>query len=217
MTFLDVELRKKSESWLMRAIALLLRLLPGAPSDFMSGWWTTLGTTVYVPTAHDTDPLWGTERWRRSFQRVLSHEAVHAAQFERWGWTGMALGYLGPSVVLGLPALLVCGVVWAATGSWMPFAVAGGLSLALLPLSVGLAWGRWRIEREAYAAEFRFFHDPDRRDWVRRVGRRIGRASDHLWRSYVFTWPPAWMEEWFWAEAERQRAVRMGAKRGARL
>lgn len=217
MSYTTVELTKKSASRLMRALDWLMRLVPGTPNDFLSNWWTTLGGVVYVPDAYDDDPDWGTEPWRARHRRVLTHEAVHAAQFERWGWFGMALGYLGPTVVLGLPAALVCLVLGLAGVGWTPLWVALGVAAGLLPLSVGLAWGRWRIEREAYAAEFQFYWSPGRPEWVLEVGLRIGRAARALWGRYFFTWPETWMREWFWAEAEKQRAVRLGARKGARL
>jgi hypothetical protein len=59
------------------------------------------------------------------------------------------------------------------------------------PLPFFFAWGRWRIEREAYmenirAAETKF----DRAltiDWV----------VNTLWSNYGWVWPKSWMRQWF--------------------
>lgn len=59
------------------------------------------------------------------------------------------------------------------------------LSYVLLPLPVGLAWFRWRWEREAYLVQLR----------ARTMS--IDEVVDALWRHYGWCWPRAWMRRWF--------------------
>ena len=71
---------------------------------------------------------------------------------------------------------------WARWGLWL------WLSYVLLPLPVGLAWFRWRWEREAYLVQIE-----------RAVDRRaeIDRVVEVLWSGYGWPWPRPWMRRWF--------------------
>lgn len=62
------------------------------------------------------------------------------------------------------------------------------LSYLLFPLPIGLAWFRWRWEREAYLVQLR-------------AGASPSDLADLLWSHYGWPWPRAWMRRWF----ERQR------------
>lgn len=84
--------------WIGRALRLLTF---GRQSRYMSEFVTTLGATVYVPVSwSDWSPA---ERYL-----ILRHEAVHVAQFQRYGWPLMAMLYL----FLPLPFGLAAGRAW---------------------------------------------------------------------------------------------------------
>lgn len=153
-----MELKKKSESRLMEVIDCL----PFVPNTFMRDFWTTIGNTIYVPTRHDHDAGWGTNVWRMRHSPTITHELVHVAQFKKWTLPLMALGYIGPTPFL-LP------FVWT---HWSILV----LALVLAPLSCGLAYFRWRIERAAYLVNVR-------------LGMSTESVADTLWHNYFFCWP----------------------------
>lgn len=96
-----------------RLLDLALKVVTfGAQRRYLTDYVTTIGRRLYLPRG------WS-ERDPRSRYVTLRHEAVHLAQFARWGLVPTALLYLVP----------------------------------ILPL--GLAWGRARLEWEAYAETFR--------------------------------------------------------------
>lgn len=176
-------------------------LLPVVPDTFMSRFWTTLGHVIYTPTRYDKDSDWGSDEWIKRHRRTWDHENVHIAQYERWRVL-FPIMYVGPAVYL-LPVLLVALALsaWAGVSWWVP----GGLAIAcggLSPLSVGFAWGRWRIEREAYLVQMDYAASlgPDERDsWAEWV-------SNSLWKDYCFTWPPRWAKRWFVVQAKKRAA-----------
>lgn len=170
---------KKTDSRLMRAVGWVLK--PFTPT-FMGSFWTTIGSTVYVPSRYDDDEDWGTEVWRGRHAALLAHEAVHVAQFERYGLLLMAVMYLGPAPFIEIVAWIA--LIW----SWKVALIIAGVALANLPLSVGLAWGRWRLEREAYLESIRY-EAPAFRD------SQIKFIADTLWRNYLFTWPRVWVRK----------------------
>lgn len=57
------------------------------------------------------------------------------------------------------------------------------LTYVLLPIPFGLAWFRWRWEREAYQVN-------------RRNGRTVDECVEALWQ-YGWPWPKSWMRKWF--------------------
>lgn len=78
---------KKSAYWHQRAAGKALFLITfGGQNKYLSHYVTTLGHTIYVPDDFDTWPE------ARALQ-ILRHEAVHVAQFERWGFPLMVLFY----------------------------------------------------------------------------------------------------------------------------
>lgn len=171
----------KKDSLLMRLIGFLLS--PFNPR-FLSSYWTTIGRTIYVPwRSADVLEDMGSPQWVRKNRRVIAHELVHVAQFERWGLLVMALLYLGPSpfVAILAPVLLVLGVPWF---------VLLAVFVLLAPLSVGLAWGRWRVEREAYLSDMESLG-------IKPDSVLIANYSDLLWGEYLFCWPPSWSRSWF--------------------
>src|SRR5262245_61972099 len=80
----------KRESAFSKAIhrALLLVTL-GGQRQFLTGYYTVIGDTLYVPDAWDQ--LDAVER-----AILLRHERVHLRQRRRYGAVGMALIYLLP-------------------------------------------------------------------------------------------------------------------------
>jgi hypothetical protein len=91
-----VRIVKKSASWHQRAADIGLRIVTiGGQRTYLTHYVTTLGHTIYVPDDFD--------EWEpgRAWQ-ILRHEAVHVAQFERYGWTAMVLLYGLLPLPLGL-------------------------------------------------------------------------------------------------------------------
>src|SRR5262245_6532322 len=108
-----VRVVQKRAFWHQRAAAIALWLVTfGGQRTYLTRYVTTLGHTIYVPDDFSDWPA-------AHALAVLRHEAVHVAQFERWGWIGMILIY------------------------------------GLLPLPMGLAYGRARLEWEAYVETLR--------------------------------------------------------------
>jgi hypothetical protein len=138
---------EKPRSPLSRAIDRALRILSlGRMRDYLDGYHTTIGQTVYVTAGwDDRDPE---DRWQ-----VLRHERVHLRQFRRYTPVGMALAYL------------------------------------LLPLPVGLAWCRARMEMTAYAESIRAAAEVHGRDHVASGRFRDGVVAQFTGPAYGFMWP----------------------------
>ena len=146
---------KKSLFWHQRAAGKALFLITfGGQKTYLSHYVTTLGHTIYVPDDFD--------EWRAEYAiEVLRHEAVHIAQFERYGWIGMILLY------------------------------------GVLPLPVGLAYFRARLEWEAYeetlwaTAELEGLDEARSPELRRKLVRRFT-GPDYAWM-----WPfPRMVEGW---------------------
>lgn len=71
---------------------------------------------------------------------------------------------------------------------WERFGVLMWISYILLPLPFGLAWFRFRWEREAYLIQIERAADRDR---------EIERVVNALWYGYGRPWPRALMRSWF--------------------
>lgn len=71
---------------------------------------------------------------------------------------------------------------------WARFGVLLWLSYLLLPLPFGLAWFRFRWEREAYLIQIAHAEDRER---------EITRVVDTLWYGYGRPWPRTLMRRWF--------------------
>lgn len=188
-----MKLQRKSRTWWWPILARLAWW----HSAMLTHVWTTIGDTVYVPSCHDRDTDWGAPSWQARHRLVLVHERVHVRQWRDLGVLFPVL-YFGPAPFFALigAAFMVMG----AWGVWLPSAAFFALSLLTAPLSVGLAYGRWWLEREAYLEEF----------WVTKREHLITRTDqivEALWLDYLYTWPRAWMFHWFWAQYQR-RGVR---------
>jgi hypothetical protein len=71
---------------------------------------------------------------------------------------------------------------------WERWGVLLWISYVLLPLPIGLAWFRFRWEREAYLVQIAGAADRER---------EIDRIVDVLWFGYARPWPRSWMRRWF--------------------
>lgn len=96
--FSDFEILKKEDSGLMKAIDVVLKILTlGQMKTFMTGFITTLGNKVYVPSSWDTDSL-------VTRIEILRHERVHMRQAKKYGKLLFSILYL----VIPLP----CGLAY---------------------------------------------------------------------------------------------------------
>lgn len=86
--FPDFKVVNKQESGLMKAIDVALKVITfGQMKAFMTGFITTMGTTVYVPAGWEDRPV-------TSRLGVLRHERVHMRQARRHGRLLFSLAYL---------------------------------------------------------------------------------------------------------------------------
>lgn len=93
--FPDFKVENKADSGLMKAIDVVLKVITfGQMKAFMTGFITTLGTTVYVPEGWDDHPETGR-------MEVLRHERVHMRQARKYGRFLFSLMY----VALPLPTV----------------------------------------------------------------------------------------------------------------
>lgn len=97
-TMPNVRIVRKSDDRFSRAIDGALRVITfGGQSAYMTRYTTVIGRTVYLPS-----------RWAEMSELdrviVLRHEAVHLAQFARYGLLGTSLLYLFPIFPMGLAA-----------------------------------------------------------------------------------------------------------------
>ncbi|MCC6872831.1 MAG: hypothetical protein IT378_00870 [Sandaracinaceae bacterium] len=86
----------KAQDRFSRAIDLALKVVTlGGQRSYMTRYVTTIGARIYLPSG------WG-ERSPESRYVTLRHEAIHLAQFRRYGLAGTALIYLLPIFPIGL-------------------------------------------------------------------------------------------------------------------
>lgn len=170
----------KRESRLHRIIAKLPRM----SKSYMPRYWTTIGSTIYVPEY--AEPLNGhfTSNWKVSHLMMIRHEARHARRARKLTLPLYATLYLGPSVTLG-PIVMLLTVILGACGlGWSPLLWVTMLVLGLLPLSVGFAVFRAWDEIDAYREYVAI--DPDK---------RIPAVAKVLWTDYLAV--PPFVSRWF--------------------
>ena len=182
-----VFLKKKSDSKLMRLIGWVLSPFT---ATFMERFWTTIGHTIYTPTRYDNDSTWGSEDWLAAHPLTVEHEVTHVRRNEAWSLPVVAVVYLGPSAYIAPVALGLLLTPWLFGWSWVAPIVVWHVAVLLAPLSIGLAYGRWYIEREAYLVQVRGRTDPGERERV------IAWIADSLWDNYLWTWPRSAMRRW---------------------
>jgi len=169
----------KSQSLLMRILSKILFWLP--KDQFMNGYTTTLGRTIYL-----SDHYAGMSEPSAGETATLVHELVHVEQFERLGRVPMSLAYLFPQclALLSLFSLLAIG-----GNLWFLLCLLFLLFLAPLPAP-------WRMvyEVDAYCtgyAAFFWVHGKevplmDKQEIQRRLG---GYLSQFTGWSYYKMWP----------------------------
>lgn len=88
MMWPELKVVNKDQASLMKTIDVLLRVVTfGKMTTFMSGYVTTMGTTVYVPSDWE-------ERNSTSKAVTMRHELVHLAQEKRLGTLLYRLSYV---------------------------------------------------------------------------------------------------------------------------
>jgi hypothetical protein len=144
----------KRQSAVSHAIHWALMLLTaGGQREFLTGYYTVLGDTLYVPDSWDA--LSDRER-----VILLRHERVHLRQRRRYGMLGMTFLYLFP----------------------------------FFPL--GLAYGRARIEWEAYVETLRATAELEGLPAARALRERI--VSRFTGPAYGWMWPfRRHVERWY--------------------
>ena len=71
---------------------------------------------------------------------------------------------------------------------WRKFNILFTISYLFIPLPMGLAWFRWRWEREAYLVNIA--HAQDKLAAIESI-------VHNLWHEYLWTWPKKRMRKWF--------------------
>lgn len=184
-TGIELELKKKSSSKLMRAVGWLFKTLR-VNDKFLTAYYTTIGHTVYIPDqtwdllSNPTVPL--SEELKSTLLQVVVHESWHAMDEKRLTGPVFKFLYLFPQSLAGLSLLL--GVLSSlATGSLTPFlwSLLGLVFLAPLPAP----W-RYQFELRAYMTGLVFAkvngvtETQEYKSWI------IKQLSTSL---YYYTWP----------------------------
>src|SRR5579885_433657 len=127
--FPSLKIRYKDQSPLMKVLGKILIFNP----NFMTSYATTIGNTVYFPSAHYV-------RLRPvSASIVLMHELVHMYDEKKWTGPLFALGYLFPQILCPIFLALCFLVSWKIM---IPLAL-----LSLLPIP---SYFRMIFEKRAY-------------------------------------------------------------------
>ena len=142
------EIKVKEESSLMKAANVVLKLFN---PDFMTGYVTTIGKTIYMPRKRFDDYPWET----------LAHELVHIDDSERaWGGSKFwGFLYLCPQILAVLVLLAPIGALLFGSCAWW-------LLLFVLCAAPFPAWWRAKAEMRGYsmslAARYWFEGDVDK-------------------------------------------------------
>lgn len=115
--------------------------------------------------------------------------AIGNRRFMQEYWTTLgATIYYPSSVVEPYAHWLILEHELVHVRQWRDWGILFSISYVLLPLPIGLAWFRWRWEREAYLVQLRAAHDPH--STADAIARR-------LFADYGWPWPRPWMRRWF--------------------
>jgi len=173
-----VTVRKKSESALMRFIGALFKIT-GISPKFMDEYFTTIGTTVYVPDRFYDFP-------EIRLLETIIHECVHARDFSKSPFLFVFM-YLFPQILSAL-ALIAIFAFLNINLLWFLFAL---VFLAPIP-----AIGRFILEIRAYRTSIIYFKvvygytDIELKSLYKWI---IGQLAT---KYYYFTWPfPKHMEK----------------------
>lgn len=121
----------KDQSWFMKFLAMFLFF----NKDFMTGYITTLGSTIYFP-----DATWVKEN-EYAAMKVLAHEVVHVNQADQYSKFLFSILYLFPQCLAVLSLLAVLAIFW------LPFLWCLLFLIFLAPIPA--PW-RAKFEFEAY-------------------------------------------------------------------
>lgn len=184
--------------WFWQLLAGIVRAVTfGRNTSFLSGYATTIGPWIAVPTSWDLDIPASVEQ-----RALLAHESVHVAQFTRAGlWLLLGVGAIGLGLAMSLTplwAIAVAAALATLIAGRRAWAVVGivpvGVAYLLLPLPIGLAWCRYALERSAYAhqAEALIAVGWDRAKLIDRAVEQLATGA------YGWAWPfPAAVRGWF--------------------
>lgn len=200
---------KKDEYWVFRWMAWFLHVTGLLhKKDFFERFWTTFDHTIGVRTSLDISK----RGWQKGHERTIKHEKIHIWRKEKVGSFLYSTLYVGPSVTVWLPLSVISGSAsmfmdyphWIV--GWVPVI----LMVLCLPLTFGLAWGRFFIEREAYLTRVWAAHEYQPGSTRLTVkgpkGRRhaIQNIANSLVNNYAWTWPKSWIISWFEKECDRR-------------
>lgn len=159
----------KQSSKLMKFLNFFVRIFN---KSFMTGYVTTIGSTIYVPDGFfDRDPAWSL--------RTIAHEVIHVRQKKRYPFFLYELFYGFPQILF--PVAFIC--LWLSFGFW--WSLPSLILLAPLP-----AYGRLKLEIQAYRTNYIFlkysFGWKDEEIFAfnsEHVGKQMTGSG------YYFTWP----------------------------
>lgn len=170
----------------------LIARLPLIPDAYMARFWTTIGSTIYVPDNSLPLNREFTASWKASHLMVIRHEARHARRARRLTLPLYATLYLGPSLTMG-PLSAILSAILSAVGvlPWACVWIACVITLGLLPFSIGFALFRAWDEADAY------------REYVAiDMETRVAFVANMLWRDYAAA--PPFIGRWLLRRAVRK-------------
>ena len=176
----DVIVLTTKDAWPWKVIAYglaIFSLWRFPPRRFLEDFATTIGPIQAYGRA-----------WPRLDRRTVVHEGRHTLQFLFFGWFVPVLGWLHRRVRVWCGLLLM------------------GLLYVLIPLPIGLAYGRYRLELDADAYSWRRALEEGwlDADGVRRRAREFAETVSSA--AYLWAWPRPWAVRGFARRAEREIA-----------
>ena len=171
---------RKSDSRLHRLIAKL----PFIPESYMTNYWTTIGSTIAVPKS--AYPLSGgfAGQWVAKHVITIRHEARHARRARKLTAPLYAALYLGPSLTVGPIAIALTSILALCGLGWAPLLWALGVTVGILPLSIGFAVFRMWDEVDAYYESIVIGGDS-----------RAEQVAHILWKDYLAV--PPFVTRWW--------------------
>ena len=154
----------KDQSLFMKILGAILFFNP----RFMTGYATTIGYTVYLPSKSefDADP--------EQYLRVLTHEFTHAMDYDKWGIL-LSLSYLLPQL-LGFGALLAVLAIWL-SHTWL-YALLALVCFAPLP---AFFRSHWELRGYTMSAAFEYWVSGTQPDPTAYVSKFAGPAYYYMW------------------------------------
>jgi hypothetical protein len=168
----DASVKFKSESWLNRAIAFIVK--PFNPT-FLNNYITTIGTTIWVPDDFfdNYDDI--------NVLEVIAHETQHIIDLKKLGAVPFVVAYGFPQI-LALLSILALGAFFGGP-AWLLWLLCLGFA-APIP-----AYGRYRFELNGYRTSYvvgRLVHHYGGSELAQVDGWVIEQLSN---KWYFYTWP----------------------------